>query len=363
MTRQIDVGGVQVGGGAPVSVQSMTNTDTRDVQATLAQIQRLKDAGCDIVRVSVYDEACAQAVRALVDGSPVPLVADIHFDHRLAVRSIENGIAKVRINPGNIGGEAKVRALADCLKMHHVPVRVGVNTGSIEREILRKYGGPCAKGMLESALEHARLLEKHGFSDICLSMKASSVRMTVDAYRLAHEACDYPLHVGVTEAGAPGMGTVKSAVGIGALLLMGIGDTIRVSLSGDPELEAEAALQILRAVGLRNDAVDVVSCPTCGRTQIPVAEIAERVRLATLDIKKPLRVAVMGCVVNGPGEASEADLGVAGGKDGGVLFVKSQKPRAVKDDGGPGDGGPGDGGPGDLAQVLIDEIRKMCEPS
>ncbi len=343
MTKQIRVGAVRIGGGAPLSVQSMTNTETSDVEATLSQIRSLAEAGCDLVRVSVYDEACAQAVKALVDGSPVPLVADIHFDHRLAIRSIESGIAKVRINPGNIGGEAKVRELADCLKMHKIPVRVGVNAGSLEKDLLQKYGGPVPAALVDSALSHAWLLEKHGFRDICLSMKASSVRTTVDAYRLAAQGCDYPLHLGVTEAGTPGMGTVKSAIGIGALLLDGIGDTIRVSLSGDPLPEAGAGLSILRAVGLRKDAVDVVSCPTCGRACIPVAEIADRVREATLDIKTPLTVAVMGCVVNGPGEAREADLGIAGGKDGGALFVKGQPPRKIT---------------GDLAQVLIDEIRK-----
>ncbi len=346
MTRQILAGRVAIGGGAPITVQSMTNTDTRDLAATLAQIRRLADAGCDIVRVSVYDEACAKNVRALVDGSPVPLVADIHFDHRLAIASVEGGIAKVRINPGNIGGAAKVRELADCLKMHRVPVRIGVNTGSIERDILQKYGGPTAEGMVESALGHAKMLEDCGFSDICLSMKASNVRLTVDAYELASRRCEYPLHVGVTEAGGPGMGTVKSAIGIGALLLRGIGDTIRVSLSGDPEPEAQAGLDILRAVGLRKDGIDIISCPTCGRTCIPVAEIADRVREATRDVKLPLTVAVMGCVVNGPGEAREADLGVAGGAEGGALFVKGEKPRAVK---------------GDLAQALIEEIRKLGE--
>lgn len=346
MTRQIIAGSVPIGGGAPITVQSMTNTDTRDLGATRAQIARLAEAGCDIVRVSVYDEACARNVRALVDASPVPLVADIHFDHRLAIASVESGIAKVRINPGNIGGSLKVRELADCLKMHRVPVRIGVNTGSIERDILRKYGGPTAEGMVESALGHAKWLEDCGFGDICLSMKASSVRLTVEAYELASRRCDYPLHVGVTEAGGLGMGTVKSDIAIGALLLRGIGDTIRVSLTGDPEPEVEAGLSILRAVGLRRDGIDIVSCPTCGRTCIPVVEIAERVREATRDVKLPLTVAVMGCVVNGPGEAREADLGVAGGPDGGALFVKGEQPRAVK---------------GDLAQALIDEIRKLGE--
>ena len=322
MTKQVQVGGVAIGGGARVTIQSMTNTETRDVPATLQQIRALADAGCDIVRVSVYDEACARAVRALVDGSPVPLVADIHFDHRLAILALENGIQKLRINPGNIGGEANVKELADALKARRVPVRIGVNSGSVEKDILRKYGGPTPQGMVESALGHARLLEKYGFDDLVLSIKASNARATVEANRLASKACDYPLHIGVTEAGSPGMGTIKSAVGIGALLVDGIGDTVRVSLSGDPVNEVYAAKEILKAAGVLNEGVDIISCPTCGRTQIPVAEIAEKVRLATQNLRVPLKVAVMGCIVNGPGEAREADIGIAGGKDGGALFVK-----------------------------------------
>ena len=343
MTKQVQVGGVAIGGGARVTIQSMTNTDTCDVSATLQQIRALAEAGCDIVRVSVYDEACAHAVRALVDGSPVPLVADIHFDHHLAILSLENGIQKLRINPGNIGGEANVKELADALRVHHVPVRIGVNSGSVEKDILRKYGGPTPQGMVESALGHARLLEKYGFDDLVLSIKASSPRATAEANRLASKACDYPLHIGVTEAGSPGMGTIKSAVGIGALLMDGIGDTVRVSLSGDPVNEVYAAKEILKAAGVRNEGVDIISCPTCGRTQIPVAEIAERVRQATQGLRTPLKVAVMGCIVNGPGEAREADIGIAGGKDGGALFVKGEKPRAVR---------------GDLAEILIHEINE-----
>lgn len=343
MTRRVMVGRVAIGGGAPVSIQSMTNTDTRDAEATLAQIRRLHEAGCEIVRVSVYDEACADVVRTLVDGSPVPLVADIHYDHRLAIRAIENGIAKVRINPGNIGSEENVRRLADCVKAHHVPVRVGVNGGSLEKELLNKYGGPTAEALVESALNQARMLEGMSIRDIVLSMKASSVVTTVKACRLAAAACDYPLHLGVTEAGTPEAGTVKSAVGIGSLLLDGIGDTIRVSLSGPPELEVPVCLDILRAAGLREGGVEVISCPTCGRTVIDVAGIADRVRRETRDIKTPLKVAVMGCVVNGPGEAREADVGIAGGKDGGALFVKGQTPRKVS---------------GDLAEALLEEIRR-----
>ena len=346
-TRSVNVGPVQIGGGAPVTVQTMTNTDTRDVEATLDQIRAMAAAGADIVRVSVYDDACAEAVRALVDGSPVPLVADIHFDHRLAIRSVENGIAKVRINPGNIGGEAHVRELADCLKAHRAPVRIGVNSGSIEKEILAKYGGVTPQGMVESGLNHARMLERAGFYDIVLSFKATDVQKMVQACRLAAKACDYPQHIGVTESGTADVGIVKSAVGIGALLLDGIGDTIRVSLSGDPVQEVPAGLSILRACGLRKDGVEIISCPTCGRTGIDVEGIARRVRAETADIRVPLKVAVMGCVVNGPGEAREADLGVAGGKDGaGVLFVKDQPPTPIKD--------------GRLAEALIAGIRRLA---
>ena len=346
MTKTVRVGSLPLGGGNPVLVQSMTNTDTRDVESTLAQIRALADAGCDLVRVSVYDNACAEAVRALVDGSPVPLVADIHFDHKLAVRAAENGIAKLRINPGNIGGEANVRVLADCAKAHHIPIRIGVNSGSAEKDLLEKYGGPTPECLVESALGHARLLEKAGFEDIVLSMKSSDVRQTVAAYRLAHERCDYPLHVGVTEAGLPGQGTVKSAIGIGALLLDGIGDTVRVSLSGDPLPEAKAAWDILRALELRIRGVQLIACPTCGRTCIPVAKIAEQVERELSDITVPLKVAVMGCVVNGPGEGREADVGIAGGKTGGALFVRGQAPVRVE---------------GDLARILIDKAREIAE--
>ncbi|MBQ9039750.1 MAG: flavodoxin-dependent (E)-4-hydroxy-3-methylbut-2-enyl-diphosphate synthase [Clostridia bacterium] len=348
MTRKVHVGPVAIGGGAPISVQTMTNTDTRDVEATLAQIRAMAAAGADIVRVSVYDEACAKAVRDLVDGSPVPLVADIHFNHRLAIQSVENGIAKVRINPGNIGGEAHVRELADCLKQHRATVRIGVNSGSVEKEILERYGGVTPEGMVESGLNHARMLERAGYDDIVLSFKATDVRKMVAACRLAAKACDYPQHIGVTESGTADVGIVKSAVGIGALLLEGIGDTIRVSLSGDPVQEVPAGLSILRACGLRRDGIEIISCPTCGRTGIDVEGIARRVRAETADIRVPLKVAVMGCVVNGPGEAREADLGVAGGKDGaGILFVKDMPPRSIKG--------------GDLAAELIAEIRRMVE--
>ena len=344
-TRLVSVGRLTMGGRNPVWVQSMTNTDTRDVDATLEQIRALAKAGCDLVRVSVYDEECARAVRQLVDGSPVPLVADIHFDHHLAVMAAENGISKLRINPGNIGGEGNVKVLAACARMHHIPIRIGVNSGSIEKDILAKYGGPTAEGMVESALQHARMLEKAGFEDIVLSMKASDVRLTVDTYRLAAQKCDYPLHVGVTEAGLPGQGTIKSAIGIGALLLDDIGDTIRVSLTGDPCLEPPAGIEILQDVGLRTDCVQYVSCPTCGRTCIDVGGIMARVQQELSGVHVPFKVAVMGCVVNGPGEAREADIGICGGGNGaGLLIKKGEAPRKVT---------------GDLAQVLVDEIRSM----
>lgn len=341
-TKQVLVGTLPMGGGASVLVQSMTNTDTRDVAATLGQIRALAEAGADLVRVSVYDMDCARAVEALVAGSPVPLVADIHYDVRLAIESLARGIHKLRINPGNIGGAENVRSLAQALKAHPVPVRIGVNSGSVEKELLRKYGGPTPDAMVESALSHARLLEDCGFSELVLSIKASNVPDTIAAYRLAAKQCRYPLHLGVTEAGLPGMGTIKSAVGIGALLLDGIGDTLRVSLTGDPLPEPQVGVDILRAVGLRNRGVTLVSCPTCGRTGIDVAGIAARVEGALADITVPVTVAVMGCVVNGPGEAREADIGIAGGDGVGALFIKGEKPRKVE---------------GDLAQILIDATR------
>ena len=345
LTRQVKAGSVCIGGGAPVSVQSMTNTDTADVEATLSQIRALAVAGADIVRVSVYNEACAKAVRALVDGSPVPLVADIHFDYKLALAAVENGIHKLRINPGNIGGEQNVRVLADCVKAHHIPVRIGVNSGSVEKDILQKYGGPTPQGMVESALSHARMLERCGFYDMVLSMKASNVPDTVAAYRLASESCDYPLHLGVTEAGLPEQGRIKSAIGIGALLLDGIGDTIRVSLTGDPCLEPPAGIEILQDCGLRKDCVQYVSCPTCGRTCIDEGGIMARVQQELAGVKVPFKVAVMGCVVNGPGEAREADIGICGGGNGaGLLIKKGEAPRKVT---------------GDLAEILVSEIKAM----
>ena len=344
-TRRMTVGGVPLGGGAPVSIQSMTNTDTRDTRRTLAQIRALAEAGADIVRVSVYDDACAAAVRDLVDGSPVPLVADIHFDHALAIKSIENGIAKVRLNPGNIGGADNVRAVADCARMHHVPIRVGVNSGSMEKRFLDRDGGVTARGMVDSALSHAKLLEDARFHDIVLSLKSTDARETIEAYRLASRACDYPLHVGMTEAGLPGRGTVASAVVIGTLLYDGIGDTVRVSLTGDPTEEPKAAISILRALGMRKG-IRFISCPTCGRTSIDVAGIAKHLEDEFADEKADITVAVMGCVVNGPGEARHADLALCGGKDAGALYIGGRYVKSLR---------------GDLAALMAREVRSYLD--
>ncbi len=324
MTREITVGNVKIGGGAPVSVQSMCNTRTDDVDATVAQILRLERAGCDIIRVAVPDMAAAKAVAVIKKRIHIPLVADIHFDYRLALAALDGGVDKVRINPGNIGSQERVRAVARACEARHVPIRIGVNSGSVERELLAKYGGPTAEAMVESALNHARILEDVGFSDIAVSVKSSTVSRTVEACRLMARKCDYPLHLGVTEAGTEYLGTVNSAVGIGTLLNEGIGNTVRVSLTADPEREVEAGIAILKAVGLRSGGVRFVSCPTCGRTRIDLVSLAHEVEAKLRDCKKDITVAVMGCAVNGPGEAREADFGVAGGDGEGILFRKGQ---------------------------------------
>ena len=325
MTKQILVGGVAVGGGAPVSVQSMTNTDTRDVEATVAQIERLTEAGCNIVRSSVYDMACATALREIKSRIRIPIVADIHFDYRLAIAAMENGADKLRFNPGNIGDESRVKAVVDCAKAHRTPIRIGVNAGSIEPVLRQKYGGPTTEAMIESALKHVALLEREGFTDIVLSLKASNVRDTVDAYRAVSKRVDYPLHVGVTETGDVASGIIKSAAGIGSLLLDGIGDTIRVSLTDDPVHEVEVGLKILRAVGLLRDDIELVSCPTCGRTRVDVMKMVEAVNTRLPHKKGYLKIAVMGCAVNGPGESRDADIGVAFGDGNGILFEKGQQ--------------------------------------
>ena len=320
MTRKFYVGGVPLGGGAPVSIQSMTNTPTHDVDATLAQIRAVAAAGCDIVRVAVPDLEAARAIGTLKAGSPVPLVADIHFDYRLALAAAEQGVDKIRINPGNIGSPRRVEAVAKTCKERRIPIRVGVNGGSLEKELLDKYGGPTPEAMVESALGHIRLLELYGFENICVSLKASSVPATMGAYRLMAERYDYPLHLGVTEAGTRDIGELKAAAGIGGLLGLGIGDTLRVSLTADPVEEVYAARRILKAVGLRREGPELIACPTCGRTQIDLIPMAERVEELLKGVDKPITVAVMGCVVNGPGEARHADVGIAGGKGEGVLF-------------------------------------------
>ena len=325
MTRQIHVGGVPIGGGAPVVIQSMLNTKTTDVAASLEQIRRLKAAGCQIARLSVQNMEAARGFAEICKESELPLVADIHFDYKLAIAAAEGGASKIRINPGNIGGEDRVKAVVDVCKDKNIPIRIGVNGGSLDKRLLEKYGHPTAEALVESAFEHLELLEKYGFYDTCLSMKSSTVPTMVAACRLFRSKCDYPLHIGVTETGPVKMGMIKSAMGIGALLLDGIGDTIRVSLTDDPVQEVYAAKDILKAAGLRKEGVNIISCPTCGRTSIDLIGLVNRVDEALKDCQKPITVAVMGCVVNGPGEAREADIGIAGGDGWGMIFEKGEQ--------------------------------------
>ena len=332
MTRQIHVGGVPVGGGAPVTIQSMTNTRTDDVAATVAQIRRLQTAGCQIIRVAVPDMAAARAVGAIKEQISIPLVVDIHFDYKLALECVAAGCDKVRINPGNIGGEERVKAVAQACRQRGVPIRIGVNGGSLEKPILAKYGGVTPQALVESAFGHIRLLEKFDFTDICVSLKSSSVRTTMEAYRLMSQESDYPLHLGVTETGTLRMGTLKSAIGIGGLLALGIGDTLRVSLSAAPEEEVLAARDILKAAGIRREGPDLISCPTCGRTRIDLIALAGEVERRLAAVDKPITVAVMGCVVNGPGEARAADVGIAGGDGEGLLFRKGEIVKKVPQD-------------------------------
>ena len=325
MTRQILVGGIPIGGGAPVVIQSMLNTKTTDVEGSLAQIRKLKTAGCQIARLAVPNMEAAKSFAEICKDSPLPLVADIHFDYKLAIAAAEGGASKIRINPGNIGGEDRVKAVVDVCRDRKIPIRIGVNGGSLDKKLLEKYGHPTAQALVESAFEHLELLEKNGFYDTCVSMKSSTVPTMVEAARLFRKQCDYPIHIGVTETGPVRMGLMKSAMGIGALLLDGIGDTIRVSLTDDPVEEVYAAKDILKAAGLRKDGVNIISCPTCGRTQIDLIGLVNRVDEALKDCQKPITVAVMGCIVNGPGEAREADIGIAGGDGCGMLFEKGQQ--------------------------------------
>lgn len=329
MTRQINVGGVAIGGGAPVTIQSMTNTPTHDVEATVAQIRRLAAAGCEIIRVAVPDIQAAKAVGAIRERIRIPLVVDIHFDYKLALECVAAGCDKVRINPGNIGGEDRVKAVVDACRRNNVPIRIGVNGGSLEKPLLAKYGGVTPEALVESAMGHIALLERYDFDQICVSMKSSSVPVTMAAYQLFHMQSDYPLHIGVTETGTPKMGILKSAIGIGGLLAMGIGDTFRVSLSADPIEEVYAARDILKAAGLRRDGPELISCPTCGRTKVDLISMAQEVERRLEGVKKPITVAVMGCTVNGPGEASAADVGIAGGDGVGLLFCRGEIVKKV----------------------------------
>lgn len=324
-TRSVAAGKVPIGGGAMISVQSMTNTDTRDAAATIAQIIELERAGCDIVRISVYDNACVQAIPIIRNAIHIPLVADIHFDHRLAIAAVENGVDKLRFNPGNIGGQANVEKLVDCANNHHVPIRIGVNAGSLEADLKREYGPDSPHAMVESAIRHVRLLEAAHFHDIVISLKSSTVPTTVEAYRMLAAMVDYPLHIGITETGTVERGIIKSAIGVGALLLDGIGDTLRVSLTDSPVREVQIGLEILRALRLRNDDIEIISCPTCGRTRVDLMQIVDKLNAVLPHHQGYLRIAVMGCAVNGPGEASDADIGIAFGNGNGILFKHGEK--------------------------------------
>ena len=324
MTKQIFVGKVPVGGGAPVSIQSMCNTKTDDVEATVDQIHRLEEAGCQIIRVAIPDQAAAEAVDKIKERIAIPLVADIHFNYKYALMCAERGIDAIRINPGNIGDQEKVKAVADACRRRQIPIRIGVNGGSLEKELRAKYGGVTAEALVESAMGHVRLLNRFDFDDICISVKCSDVPLTMAAYRLLSQETPYPLHLGVTEAGTPSMGMIKSAMGIGGLLCLGIGDTLRVTLTADPVEEIYAAHKILKAAGLRKEGVNLIACPTCGRTRIDLIPIAEEVERRLANCGKGITVAVMGCAVNGPGEASAADIGIAGGNGEGVIFRKGE---------------------------------------
>ena len=345
MTKQIRVGSVAVGAGAPVAIQSMCNTNTADVAATVAQILALEQAGCEIIRVAVPDMEAAAAIGAIKQQIHIPLVADIHFDYKLALRCAEEGIDKIRINPGNIGSHDRVRAVADACRERGIPIRIGVNGGSLEKELLRKYGGVTAEALVESAMGHVRLLNDCNFDDICISVKCSRVPVNMAAYQMLHEQTNYPLHLGVTEAGTPKMGELKSAIGIGGLLCLGIGDTLRVSLTADPVEEIYAAKRILAAAGIRQTGPNLISCPTCGRTKYDMIPIAEEVERRLQSCTKPITVAVMGCVVNGPGEAAAADVGIAGGLGEGLVFAKGKTLYKVPQE--------------KLVDALMEEIDKL----
>ncbi len=344
-SRSIFVGNVQIGGGAPVRVQSMTTIHPANVKATVDQIRRLEEAGCELVRIAVPDKSAASAIPVIKKAISIPLIADIHFDYRLAIKAIEKGADGIRVNPGNIGGKEKIKAVVKVAKEHNTAIRIGVNSGSVEREFLRQYNGPTPEAMVASALKTIKFLEDLDFFNFKISLKSSSVLDTITAYRLLAKKVDYPFHVGVTEAGPPLRSAVKSAIAIGTLLQEGIGETIRISVTGDPVIEIKIAYEILRALGLRQYGIDLISCPTCGRCQIDLIKLTEEVEKALAWVKMPLKVAVMGCVVNGPGEAKEADIGIAGGKGVGILFKKGKVVKKFKEE--------------ELLKVLLEEIKKM----
>lgn len=344
-TRKIKVGNVYIGGDSEVVIQSMTNTDTKDVEKTIQQIKALYNAGCQVVRCAVLDEEAAESIKEITRLSPIPVVADIHFDYRLALKAIDNGVSALRINPGNIGSIDRVKKVVEKAKEKNIPIRIGVNSGSLEKHLLEKYKRPTAEALVESALDHVKILEDLDFHDIVISIKSSNVNMMIDSYRLMSEKCDYPLHLGVTEAGTEFKGTIKSSIGIGTLLAEGIGDTIRVSLTADPIREIVVAKEILKSLGLRKDGLEFISCPTCGRTKINLIEIAQEVEKRLDGIDKDIKVAVMGCVVNGPGEAREADIGIAGGNGEGIIFKKGQIIKKCKEE--------------DLVDELMREIETL----
>ncbi|MBU3087735.1 flavodoxin-dependent (E)-4-hydroxy-3-methylbut-2-enyl-diphosphate synthase [Clostridium gasigenes] len=344
-TRKVKVGNKFLGGDSPVSIQSMTNTDTRDAKKTLDQINELYNAGCEIIRCAVPDMEAAEALKEICEKSPIPVVADIHFDYRLALESIKNGVSAIRINPGNIGSVERVKLVVEAAKEKGLPIRIGVNSGSLEKDILARDGKPTAKGLVESALRHVKILEELEFFDIVISIKSSNVKTMIDAYRLMSESCDYPLHLGVTESGTTFRGTIKSSIGIGTLLAEGIGDTIRVSLTSDPIEEIKVAKEMLIALELRESGMQFISCPTCGRTQINLIKIAEEVERRLENCNKNIKVAVMGCIVNGPGEAREADIGIAGGNGEGIIFKKGKLIRKVKEE--------------NLVEALLEEIETL----
>lgn len=345
ISRKVKVGNTYVGGDAPITIQSMTTSHTKDVDTTLKQINELHNAGCDIIRCAVLDMEDAEKLKEVTAKSPIPVVADIHFDYKLALKAIENGVAALRINPGNIGSIDRIKAVAERCKAKQIPIRIGVNSGSLEKDILEKHGRVNAEGLVESALRHVKILEDLDFYDIVISIKSSNVPMMIECYRLVAEKCDYPLHLGVTEAGTVQRGTIKSSIGIGTLLAEGIGDTIRVSLTSNPLEEIKVAKEILKSLGIIKNGVEFVSCPTCGRTQINLIKIAEEVEKRLENCEKNIKVAVMGCVVNGPGEARESDIGIAGGKGEGIIFKKGEIIKKVKEE--------------ELIDALMEEVDKL----